>query len=126
MHTELSLNLVRVELQITKRPTVDPQGNIVTDSRGKIVFEPNTDNKPYVIYDTSRDAPRGFGIKVGATGKSFLIQVREGKRVIKSKIGNVRDFPNLKDAYAKGFEFLKTIQDTGRNEVPLNFCASQK
>lgn len=115
MHTELNLNLVRAELQIDKRPQVDTQGNIVTDSKGKVLFDANVSKSPYVVYDTSREAPRGFGIKVGATGKSFLIQVREGKRVIKSKIGNVRDFATLKDAYAKGFEFLKKIQDTGRN-----------
>lgn len=115
MHTELTLNLVRLDLQFDTRPKLDAQGTIVTDAKGKIVFEPNERREPYIVFDTSRDAPRGFGIKVGATGKSFLIQVRDGKRVIKSKIGNVRDFQSLKEAYEKGFEFLKTIKDTGRN-----------
>ena len=115
MHTELTLNLVRLDLQFDTRPKLSAQGTIVTDAKGKIVFEPNTSRAPYIVFDTSRDAPRGFGIKVGATGKSFLIQVRDGKRVIKSKIGSVRDFPSLKEAYEKGFEFLKTIKDTGRN-----------
>lgn len=115
MHTELTLNLVRLDLQFDTRPKLNEQGAIVTDAKGKIVFEANSSRTPYIVFDTSRDAPRGFGIKVGATGKSFLIQVRDGKRVIKSKIGNVRDFPSLKEAYQKGFEFLKTIKDTGRN-----------
>lgn len=115
MHTELNLNLVRLDLQFDVRPKLDEQGSIVTDAKGKIVFEPNTARTPYIVFDTSRDAPRGFGVKVGATGKSFLIQVRDGKRVIKSKIGSVRDFPSLKEAHQKGFEFLKTIKDTGRN-----------
>lgn len=115
MHTELSLNLVRVDLQIEVRPKTSAQGSILTDAKGKVLFEPNTARAPYIVFDTSRDAPRGFGVKVGATGKSFLIQVREGKRVIKSKIGNVRDFASLKEAYAKGFEFLQTIKETGRN-----------
>jgi len=98
MHTELTLNLVRLDLQFDTRPKLDAQGTIVTDAKGKLVFEPNTSRTPYIVFDTSRDAPRGFGIKVGATGKSFLIQVRDGKRVIKSKIGSVRDFPSLKEA----------------------------
>ena len=86
MHTELTLNLVRLDLQFDTRPKLDAQGTIVTDAKGKIVFEPNTSRTPYIVFDTSRDAPRGFGIKVGATGKSFLIQVRDGKRVIKREL----------------------------------------
>lgn len=115
MHTDLNLNIVRVELQAAVRPKVDSHGVILTDAKGKLIFEPNTAQTPYIVYDTSRDAPRGFGVKVSATSKSFVIQVREGKRVIKSKVGNVRDFSSLKEAYEQGFAFLKTIKETGRN-----------
>lgn len=46
MHTELTLNLVRLDLQFDTRPKLDAQGTIVTDAKGKIVFEPNERREP--------------------------------------------------------------------------------
>lgn len=48
MHTELTLNLVRLDLQFDTRPKLDAQGTIVTDAKGKIVFEPNERREPYI------------------------------------------------------------------------------
>ncbi len=65
MHTDLNLNLVRVDLQIEARPKQDDQGSIVTDAKGKVIFEPNASGAPYIVFDTSTEAPRGCGDKVG-------------------------------------------------------------
>lgn len=115
MHTELTLNLVRVDLNADQKPVTDDKGQIVTDAKGGIVFQPNPSRTTYIVFDDSREAPKGFAVKVGVAGKTFLIQMRNGSRVIKTKIGNIREFNNLKDAYLKGFEIVSEIRETGRN-----------
>ncbi|EIQ72545.1 hypothetical protein SF123566_4850 [Shigella flexneri 1235-66] len=36
---------------------------------GKVVFEPNPQQKPYIVFDDHRDSPVGFGVKVSLTKK---------------------------------------------------------
>lgn len=70
---------------------------------------------PYYVFDTSREAPIGFGLKVSATLKSFVLQKRVGRRVVKAKVGNVRDFPSLKHAREKAKEMAEEMERSGRN-----------
>ncbi|CCP02119.1 hypothetical protein BN439_1034 [Erwinia amylovora Ea644] len=68
------------------------------------MYAPNISGKPYLITDNHRDSPVGFGVKVSATKKTYIIQRRvsgggrtpsEGKspsQVIRATIGNVTDF----------------------------------
>lgn len=77
---------------------------------GKVVSEPYPQHKPYIVFDDRRDSPVGFGVKVSLTKKAYVIQrrvassdrnVSKGKKpspVLKAKVGNVNDFPDIGEA----------------------------
>lgn len=116
MHTQLDRTLVRVALTIDKRPQVDEKtGKVLRDDKKAVLFEENKDRKPYMVFDEHRDAPKGFAVKVGPRGKSFVVQVRIGTRVIKTKVGDIDEFETMADAYEAAFQSLKTIRETSRN-----------
>jgi hypothetical protein len=66
---ELSQTVVLHKLDIAHRPVED---------RGRIVFEDNPARTPYIVFDNHRDAPVGFGVKVGGTKKTYVLQRRVG------------------------------------------------
>ena len=39
----------------------------------------------YIVYDRHPDAPKGFGIRVSKTAKTFIVKVRHGARVVTNK-----------------------------------------
>lgn len=81
---------------------------------GKLITQPNT-SQDYIIFDEHRDAPIGFGVKVTIKGsKSYIVQTRVGKRVIKIKVGNVRDMA-LDGARQKAKELLLVANKTKQN-----------
>lgn len=94
---------------------------------GKVVFEPNPQQKPYIVFDDHRDSPVGFGVKVSLTKKTYVIQrrvssgdrsVSEGKKpssVLKVKVGNVSDFPSIDQAREVARELVQTMIATKRN-----------
>lgn len=96
-------------------------------SSGKVVFEANPDQKPYIVFDDHRDAPVGFGVKVSLTKKTYVIQrrvssgdrsVSEGKKpssVLKVKVGNVSDFPSIDQAREAARQLVQTMIATKRN-----------
>lgn len=59
---------------------------------GELDFEPNLKGNPYIVFDDNRKSPVGFGLKVGAGGKSYIIQRKVDGKVIKAKVGNVSLF----------------------------------
>lgn len=115
MRTQLDLNLVRVVLTFDHKPVADQNGDVVRGVKGAVQLVPNADRKEYIVFDTHKDAPKGFALKVAAKSKSFLVQVRVGSQVIKTKLGDIKAFPKLSDAYKAGFEALEAIRKTGRN-----------
>lgn len=120
MHTQLDRTLVRVALTIDKRPQVDEKtGQVLRDGKKAVLFEENKDRKPYMVFDEHRDAPKGFAVKVSPRGKSFIVQVRQGTRVIKTKVGDISEFETMNDAYEAAFQSLKTIRETSRNPNTL-------
>lgn len=64
---------------------------IIGDS-GQLSYIDNPDGKPYIVFDAGSDTPIGFGVRVGAKSKSFIVQRRVGNRVLKFKVGSVKDF----------------------------------
>ncbi|WP_405126818.1 cytoplasmic protein [Salmonella enterica] len=94
---------------------------------GKIVFEANPAQKLYIVFDYHREAPAGFGVKASLTKKTYVIQrrvassdrnVSEGRKpssVLKVKVGNVFDFPNIDETRQVARQLVQTMLATKRN-----------
>ena len=85
----LTATIVKERLSFHRIPRSNDKGQIVD-------FDPNEDQKRYVIFDCHGDAPVGFGVAVNRTNMSYILQRRVGARVLKATIGNVRDMPLAK------------------------------
>ncbi|EPA2209758.1 tyrosine-type recombinase/integrase [Escherichia coli] len=119
MKTTLSRAFIINKLSIGVKPTLN--------HAGKVVFEANPEHKPYIVFDDHRDSPVGFGVKVSLTKKTYVIQrrvssgdrsVSEGKKpssVLKVKVGNVSDFPNIDQAREVARQLVQTMIATKRN-----------
>jgi integrase len=86
---QLTATIVKERLSFLRIPRSNDKGQIVD-------FDPNADEKRYVIFDCHGDAPVGFGVAVNRTNMSYILQRRVGARVLKATIGNVRDIPLAK------------------------------
>jgi hypothetical protein len=84
-------------------------------SNGKLEFIPNPTRKLYILYDDHRDAPTGFAIKLSTTKKTYIIQRRIGKSVLKVKVGNVSDFTTIDAARKKARDLIQIALEIGRN-----------
>lgn len=115
MRTQLDLNLVRVVLTFEQKPVADAQGEVIRGPKGQVQLVANAARKEYIVFDTHPKAPQGFALKVSANSKSFLVQKRVGPRVIKSKLGDIKQFKSMQAAYDTGFAALETIRATGKN-----------
>ncbi len=97
---------------------------------GKLVLVENPSLKPYIVYDDHTNSPTGFGVRIGATKKTYIIQrrVRSGHKnkddvstdkvkdqVIRAKVGNVSDFASIDHARAKAQELLLVMTKAKRN-----------
>ncbi|MFX0950359.1 tyrosine-type recombinase/integrase [Escherichia coli] len=119
MKITLSQAFIINKLSIGVKPTLN--------HAGKVVFEANPEHKPYIVFDDHRDSPVGFGVKVSLTKKTYVIQrrvssgdrsVSEGKKpssVLKVKVGNVSDFPNIDQAREVARQLVQTMIATKRN-----------
>ncbi|EIY5006006.1 tyrosine-type recombinase/integrase [Enterobacter bugandensis] len=119
MKTTLNQAFIINKLSIDVKPTLN--------HAGKVVFEANPDQKPYIVFDDHRDSPVGFGVKVSLTKKTYVIQrrvassdrnVSEGKKpssVLKVKVGNVSDFPSIDQAREVARQLVQTMIATKRN-----------
>ena len=109
MKVELNQNLV-LKLAFSEKPTEITNGKI---SR----TEPN--ETAYIITDSHREAPIGFGVKVGKLKKTYIVQRRVDGKLIKSKVGNVSDFPTIDSARQKARGFVQIAMETGRNPTTI-------
>ncbi|HED3064665.1 TPA: integrase [Kluyvera ascorbata] len=119
MKTTLSQSFILNKLSISVKPTLN--------DAGKVVFEANPDQKPYIVFDDHRESPVGFGVKVSLTKKTYVIQrrvssgnrsVTDGKKpssVLKVKVGNVSDFPSIDQAREAARQLVQTMIATKRN-----------
>lgn len=80
MKMTLNQSIIINKLSIDVKPSLDPQG--------RVVYLPNPERKPYLITDNHRDSPVGFGVKISATKKTYIVQrrvsVAECQRQVKS------------------------------------------
>lgn len=106
MRMELSQTVVLHKLDIAHRPVEDG---------GRIVYADNVARTPYIVFDSHRDAPVGFGVKVGGTKKTYVLQRRVGGAVVKAKVGDVADFANITLARLAAGEMARSIRADGRN-----------
>lgn len=120
MKMTLNQSIIINKLSIDVKPSLDPQG--------RVVYLPNPERKPYLITDSHRDSPVGFGVKISATKKTYIVQRRvssPGNRpktggkspseVIRSTIGNVSDFANIDQAREVARNLVQTMKLTKRN-----------
>lgn len=120
MKMTLNQSIIINKLSIDVKPSLDPQG--------RVVYLPNPERKPYLITDNHRDSPVGFGVKISATKKTYIVQRRvssPGNRpktggkspseVIRSTIGNVSDFANIDQAREVARNLVQTMKLTKRN-----------
>jgi hypothetical protein len=100
------------------------------DLQGEVVFKPA--QTPYIVYDSHGSAPVGFGVKVGAISKTYIIQRNIEGRVLKIRVGNVNDFESLNHARAKARQLVqeaietKTNPSTSRRKKTLTVQAAQQ
>jgi len=102
----LTATMVKEQLSFTRVPEVNAEGKIVK-------FAPNTDQKRYLVFDSHRDAPVGFGVAVNKTGMSYILQRRIGARVLKATLGNCRDI-TLAKAREDAKVALASMQASGK------------
>ena len=120
MKMTLTQSIIINKLSIDVKPDLDQQG--------RVVYLPNPERKPYLITDNHRDSPVGFGVKISATKKTYIIQRRVSsadnrpetggkapKQVIRSTIGNVSDFASIDQARETARKFVETMKLTKRN-----------
>lgn len=83
---------------------------------GKLIFSktPVPNPQAYIVWDTSRDAPPGFGLKV-AGKKTYILRRKVMGKSMLSKVGNFADFDSISDARAKARELARAMVATGQN-----------
>ncbi len=110
MSGKIALNdTVVAKLNLTRKPVI---------KEGKLSYIDNPDGKPYIVFDAGSDTPTGFGVKVGAKTKTYIIQRRKDSKVIKAKVGSVKDFAVSGGIFAareKAREMTKELLQSGCN-----------
>ena len=96
-------------LRLDRRPVVG--------SDGKLAYEEGNTER-YIVYDTHRDAPPGFGVRV-AGKKTFIVRRKVNGDSRMPTVGNVADFMGEKSplavARAKAARLATEIIATGKN-----------
>lgn len=105
MKTKLDQNDILTKFSATSRPVL--QGE-------KVAYVPH-DGSQYIVFDANQKSPVGFGVRIGAKSKTYIIQRKIGGRVIRAKIGNVASFDSIIAARKKAVELVNEMEETGRN-----------
>lgn len=106
MKADLTLNFIK-KLTLDAKP-------VGTDAKGKLIFEPNPERRQYIVWDSSKSAPPGFGIRV-AGKKTYIIRRKVHGRSLMPNVGNFADFPDIALARDKAAELALKMKDTGGN-----------
>lgn len=116
-----------LNLKLIKGLTLDeiPSG---TDEHGHLKFkknpreikgEPNPKFKSsYILWDSNREAPPGFGIRVAAK-KTYVLRRKVHGKSIMPTVGNVADFNRIELARARAADLARTLVETGMNPNEL-------
>lgn len=106
MKADLNLALIK-RLKISEKP-------VGLSAKGALLFEANVGNKPYILWDSNRDAPPGFGVRI-AGKKTYIIRRKVDGVSIMPTVGNVSDFLDLGLARKKAAGLARAMVDTGKN-----------
>jgi len=68
----------------------------------------------YIIWDSHRDAPPGFGIRI-AEKKTYVIRRKVLGRSMMPKVGNFADFSSIDEARRRAAVLALKMTDTGKN-----------
>lgn len=85
MKTKLNQNDILTKFSATSRPVLE----------GDEVAYVHHDGSQYIVFDSNQKSPVGFGVRIGAKSKTYIIQRKIGGRVIRTKVGNVSDFDSI-------------------------------
>lgn len=111
MKIDLTLAVVK-RLRLEELP-------VGVDAKGRLQVVPNSSLKPYIVWDSTREAPPGFGIKV-AGKKTYIVRRKVHGKSIMPTVGNVADFNELSMARAKAADLARQMTESGANP---NFTA---
>lgn len=64
------------------------------NAEGALVFEANIENKTYILWDSNRDAPPGFEVRVAGKTAYIIRRTVDGVSLMHT-MGNVGDFLDL-------------------------------
>ena len=84
------------------------------DDKGKLVFKEDSTSTSYILWDASRDAPPGFGVKV-AGKKTYILRRKVHGKSILAKVGNFGDYDDIRLARKRAAVMALQMTDTGRN-----------
>lgn len=115
--TDLDLKLIKA-LTLERLPVEHDEG-------GKLVYKANprrlADGSPnpafvagYILWDSNRAAPPGFGVRV-AGKKTYVLRRKVNGRSLMPTVGNVADFNQLDQARKKAADMALVLLETGRN-----------
>ena len=96
------------------RKTELPPIGYGSDGKLKFADKPDRNSESYILWDISRDAPPGFGLKV-AGKKTYILRRKVMGKSMLSKVGNFTDFAKIQDARAKAAELALTMVASQRS-----------
>lgn len=109
MKTKLNQQDILTKFSAISRPIFE-NGN----ENGSLIYVAH-DGSQYIVFDSNPKSPVGFGVRIGAKSKTYIIQRKIDGKVIRSKVGNVSSFPNIIAAREKAIELVGKMEKTGRN-----------
>ena len=93
------------------------------EETGKLVFGSDPGCKSFIVWDSSQDAPPGFGVRV-AGKKTYVIRRKVNGKSIMPTVGNFADFKDIKEAREKARTMAQRMLATGQNPNELDRKAS--
>jgi site-specific recombinase XerD len=103
------------KMSISKRPAV--RASAKGNGKDAIVFEP-FEGSEYIVYDSSQNSPRGFGVRVGKTSKRYIVQRKIGDKITKWVVGGCGDL-TIDEARDKAREDLKVATKHGQSPTAM-------
>jgi hypothetical protein len=105
---------VVLKMSLSRRPELKASAS----GKTSIVYGP-FDGGEYITYDSSQNSPRGFGVRVGKTGKSYIVQRAINGKVTKWVVGKVGDL-TIDEARDKAREGIQiSIKRVGSTCTPM-------
>lgn len=75
-------------MSATSRPTL--REKLGGKGKSSIVFE-RFNGSEYIVYDSSQNSPRGFGVRVDKTSRRYIVQQKVDKKIPKLVVASCGD-----------------------------------